>query len=183
MSSAQGGQNETTNLPAEVPVAALEGLSIAEMTVTITTTTTTTTITTALAATATAPDKEDDEEAFQDFLLETAPAIVICPISHALFREPVIAQDTHTYELEKLQEWIETCTRQGNPLTSPVTGAVMFAGVHKVARNAQYGDGAHREEDPGMEGDRRRQEERLRVCEWKKKIKLRRKMTGRRQKQ
>lgn len=52
---------------------------------------------------------------------------MICPISHALFREPVTAQDTHTYELEKL-EWVDTCARKGNPLTSPNTGAVMAPG-------------------------------------------------------
>lgn len=111
-------QNETTDLSADVTLPALQDLSIAETTCTTTTTATTT-------APAAAPDKEDDEDAFQDFLLETAPAIVICPISHALFREPITAQDTHTYELEKLEEWIETCARKGNPLTSPATGAVM----------------------------------------------------------
>jgi ankyrin repeat protein len=105
-------ENETSDLPADVSVAALQGLSIAE---TIFTTTT-------------APDEEDDEEAFQSFLLETAPDTLICPISHTLFLEPIIAQDERTYEKANLEEWIASCTRKGNPLTSPITGAVMAPG-------------------------------------------------------
>jgi hypothetical protein len=124
MSSESEVQNEMRDLPADV--AALQDFSIAESTCTTTTTATASAATTAAAAEA--PDKEDDEDAFQNFLLETAPDTLICPISHYLFREPVTAQDTHTYELEKLEEWIETCARKGNPLTSPVIGSVMAPG-------------------------------------------------------
>lgn len=45
---------------------------------------------------------------FDDFLQEGVPKILTCPISHSLFRHPVTAQDTYTYEREKLKECIVT---------------------------------------------------------------------------
>jgi hypothetical protein len=86
--------------------------------------------TSAAAATIATEDEEDNDGqgAFQDFLLENAPDTLICPISHALFREAVIAQDERTYEKANLEEWIASCCRKGNPLTSPITGAVMAPG-------------------------------------------------------
>jgi hypothetical protein len=81
-------------------------------------------------------DKDDDDDddgidnafSFDDFLQEGAPKTLTCPISHALFRHPVTAQDTYTYERENLEEWIATCAKKGNPLRSPVTNALMEPG-------------------------------------------------------
>jgi hypothetical protein len=116
---------ETNDIMPDVPVAALEGLSITEET--------TTTIT-AATATAQAPDKDDDndEEAFQDFLNDSAPDSLKCPITQCLFREPIMALDGHMYEKEKLEEWIATRQQKGLPLTSPRTGALMQVGPMDV---------------------------------------------------
>ncbi|CAF4900544.1 unnamed protein product [Rotaria sp. Silwood1] len=42
--------------------------------------------------------------------------LLLCPITLALFRDPVLAQDGHTYERQAILEWIE------NKGTSPITG-------------------------------------------------------------
>jgi hypothetical protein len=72
--------------------------------------------------------EEDNEEAFQEWLVETAPDTLVCPITHSLFREPVMALDGHLYEKEKLEEWISTCAKKNQPLTSPRTGALLQVG-------------------------------------------------------
>ena len=41
--------------------------------------------------------------------------VLTCPITLALFREPVVAQDGHTYEKKAIEEWI------GRAGTSPIT--------------------------------------------------------------
>ena len=47
--------------------------------------------------------------------MEPPDDILVCPITLALFRDPVLAQDGHTYEREAIQEWIERGGR------SPIT--------------------------------------------------------------
>lgn len=43
----------------------------------------------------------------------------LCPIMYQLFREPVIAQDGHTYERSAIEKWFEKHS------TSPRTGNTM----------------------------------------------------------
>ena len=43
----------------------------------------------------------------------------LCPILHAPFREPVVAEDGHTYERSAIEHWL----RDHN--TSPLTGEVL----------------------------------------------------------
>ena len=40
----------------------------------------------------------------------------LCPILHAPFREPVVAEDGHTYERSAIENWMKTND------TSPLTG-------------------------------------------------------------
>ena len=59
------------------------------------------------------------------FLLEGASSMLICPISFKLMTSAVIAMDTHSYQKEALEEWVERCKCKGVPLTSPLTSAPM----------------------------------------------------------
>jgi hypothetical protein len=43
----------------------------------------------------------------------------LCPIMYQLFRDPVIAQDGHTYERTAIEKWLEKNS------TSPRTGHVL----------------------------------------------------------
>ena len=43
----------------------------------------------------------------------------LCPITHEAMRDPVVAQDGHTYEREAIETWF------GTQNTSPVTGLVV----------------------------------------------------------
>ena len=49
----------------------------------------------------------------------------LCPILHAPFREPVVAEDGHTYERSAIEAWLRHSSKRGRgaaPL-SPLTGA------------------------------------------------------------
>ncbi|CAF3983372.1 unnamed protein product, partial [Rotaria sordida] len=46
--------------------------------------------------------------------------LLLCPISHVLFHDPVLAQDGHTYERNAIEEWIR---RHG---TSPMTAQPLY---------------------------------------------------------
>ena len=43
------------------------------------------------------------------------PAPLLCPITHSLFRDPVLAADGHTYEREAITDWLRTSRR--SPMT------------------------------------------------------------------
>ena len=51
------------------------------------------------------------------------PAELVCPITHVLFRDPVIAADNHTYERAEIEAWFRKALSAGSlaPL-SPLTG-------------------------------------------------------------
>lgn len=69
----------------------------------------------------------DDEEMEPDeaFVLEGASTTLVCRISFKLMTTAVIAMDTHSYQKEALEEWVEHCKAKELPLTSPLTGASM----------------------------------------------------------
>ena len=46
----------------------------------------------------------------------------VCPIGHALMREPVMAADGHTYERTEILKWIQ---RKGASATSPKTNQIL----------------------------------------------------------
>jgi hypothetical protein len=51
-----------------------------------------------------------------EFLVE---ADLMCPITHEIMREPVLAADAHTYERAAIEKWMQTSN------TSPMTGAAL----------------------------------------------------------
>ena len=53
----------------------------------------------------------------------------LCPILHAPFREPVVAEDGHTYERSAMEAWIRQSSKRGRGATalSPLTGAPLRA--------------------------------------------------------
>jgi hypothetical protein len=61
----------------------------------------------------------DDADAFEEFLLENAPDALICPISFRLLTDPVLAQDTHTYDRRSLEQWMERCKAKCQEIISP----------------------------------------------------------------
>jgi hypothetical protein len=76
-----------------------------------------------------AEEEVDDTEALEEFLLEHAPDTLRCPISLELFKHPVVAMDSHTYEEAALVAWIEKCKSKGQPVVSPKTNAPMAEGM------------------------------------------------------
>jgi len=46
----------------------------------------------------------------------------MCPIGHALMREPVIAADRHTYERTEIVKWIK---QKGAMATAPTTNEIL----------------------------------------------------------
>ena len=54
-------------------------------------------------------------------MLENPPNFMMCPITHELMTDPVIARDTHSYERNALQEWFDS----GNT-TSPLTREIIL---------------------------------------------------------
>lgn len=53
------------------------------------------------------------------FFMDPPDNILLCPITLALFQDPVVAQDGHTYERKAIEKWIE---RAG---TSPITNQTL----------------------------------------------------------
>ena len=55
---------------------------------------------------------------------QTAPRDLQCPISFLLMVvDPVVASDGHTYERHSLEDWITSRRANGEPASSPLTGA------------------------------------------------------------
>lgn len=69
--------------------------------------------------------KKAEKEALDNYLLDNARDGFICPISHCLFTDPVLAGDGLAYDRPSLLQWIATCQSKGRPFSSPVTGAAM----------------------------------------------------------
>lgn len=47
--------------------------------------------------------------------------LLIDPISHEIMRDPVTAEDGHTYERDAIEKWFKSCHQQRKPVTSPLT--------------------------------------------------------------
>ena len=45
----------------------------------------------------------------------------LCPLTHQLMADPVVAADGHTYEREAIEQWLQHQQAHGKPLTSPKT--------------------------------------------------------------
>jgi ankyrin repeat protein len=72
---------------------------------------------------------DNDAKAFEDFLLDNAPDVLVCPITGELFQHPVVAMDSHTYEKAALEAWVAKCKSKGQPLLSPKTNLPMAEGM------------------------------------------------------
>jgi hypothetical protein len=56
-------------------------------------------------------------------LLDEGISAFLCPITNAVFEDPVVADDGRTYSRPALLEWFASCRQQGLPITSPFTRA------------------------------------------------------------
>jgi hypothetical protein len=45
---------------------------------------------------------------------------LVCPITNAIFEEPVVASDGRTYSKQALRSFISSCSERGLPVTSPL---------------------------------------------------------------
>eukprot|EP00418_Pyrodinium_bahamense_P041323 CAMPEP_0179200476 /NCGR_PEP_ID=MMETSP0796-20121207/99771_1 /TAXON_ID=73915 /ORGANISM="Pyrodinium bahamense, Strain pbaha01" /LENGTH=358 /DNA_ID=CAMNT_0020905031 /DNA_START=65 /DNA_END=1141 /DNA_ORIENTATION=+ len=65
----------------------------------------------------------DEQAARRNFrdLLGEPERLYVCPITHELFREPVVALDGHTYERRAIEKYFRTSA--GSGLRSPMTNA------------------------------------------------------------
>lgn len=52
---------------------------------------------------------------------DNIPDFMLCPITHALMNDPVMAQDGHSYERNAIENWFAT-----GKITSPVTGETLI---------------------------------------------------------
>lgn len=71
----------------------------------------------------------DDGDAFDEFLLESAPDALLFPISFRLLTDPVFAQDTHTYDRKSAEQWMERCKAKGQELISSKNNLPMAEGM------------------------------------------------------
>ena len=44
---------------------------------------------------------------------------LVCPITNAIFEEPVVASDGRTYSKQALRSFMASCSERGLPVTSP----------------------------------------------------------------
>jgi hypothetical protein len=68
--------------------------------------------------------QKDDEADEHAFLLLNAPEEFVCPLTHELLIDPVVAA-CHSYQRKAFEEWVAQCRAKGLQLTSPKTGARM----------------------------------------------------------
>ena len=71
--------------------------------------------------------------------------IVMCPISHELMVDPVIAADGNTYERKEIEEWLEThdtspLTRQRLDNQSLTTNRVVKQQIEKLVESGELDD-------------------------------------------
>lgn len=50
---------------------------------------------------------------------------MVCPITHEMFVDPVVAQDGFTYERSAILDWFTKCIAHTGQVTSPLTNAVL----------------------------------------------------------
>ena len=55
---------------------------------------------------------------------DPAPWTLICPITNAIFEEPVVASDGRTYSKRALRSLMASCAERGLPVTSPFGDAL-----------------------------------------------------------
>lgn len=74
---------------------------------------------------------------YADHLKEKQLDNLVCPISHQAFRDPVVASDGHTYELECLVRHFEMALRRNKAPKSPITNEALAPTVYRnrAARN------------------------------------------------
>ena len=56
---------------------------------------------------------------------------LVCPLSQATFRDPVVASDGHTYEYEELRKLFELSHNNSEPAKSPMTREPLFLSVYR----------------------------------------------------
>ena len=64
-------------------------------------------------------EEEQSEEEYDEYI-ESIPYECFCPITQLIIKDPVIAQDGHTYERAAIERWFNMGKR-----TSPKTGAIL----------------------------------------------------------
>lgn len=74
--------------------------------------------------------QKDDEADEHAFLLLNAPEEFVCPLTHELLIDPVVAACGYSYQRKAFEEWVAQCRAKLLQLTSPKTGARM--GSHMV---------------------------------------------------
>lgn len=67
-------------------------------------------------------DEVADEHAL---LLLEAPGEFVCPLTHDLLTDAVVAACGHSYQRKAFEEWVAQCQAKGLQLTSPKTGVRM----------------------------------------------------------
>jgi hypothetical protein len=69
--------------------------------------------------------QKNDEADEHAFLLLDAPEDFVCPLTHELLIDPVVAACGYSYQRKSFEEWVAKCRAKGLQLTSPKTGARM----------------------------------------------------------
>ena len=73
---------------------------------------------------------EDEDAGWQESLLLANPGAVpdhfICPITMSVMRDPVVAQDGHTYEKSAIVRWLRVAERVTSPKTNLPMGSLLI---------------------------------------------------------
>jgi hypothetical protein len=73
---------------------------------------------------------EDEDVRWQESLLLSNPAAVpdefVCPITMSVMRDPVVAQDGHTYEKSAIVRWLRVAERVTSPKTNLPMGSLLI---------------------------------------------------------
>lgn len=64
----------------------------------------------------------DSQKRLGESMREHLRQEILCPISHAPMRDPVVIADGNTYERSAIQQWFQTRREGSLPLTSPLNG-------------------------------------------------------------
>jgi hypothetical protein len=73
---------------------------------------------------------EDEDAQWQESLVLSDPSSIpdafICPITMSIMREPVVAQDGHTYEKSAIVRWLRVSERATSPKTNLEMGSLLI---------------------------------------------------------
>ena len=67
---------------------------------------------------------ERETKRLTDEMMVKMPSSV-CSISMKIMKDPVVAEDGHSYERACIEEWFCTCRTLGRPMTSPLTNNIV----------------------------------------------------------